>query len=54
MFAVVEKIAPISKKIEVLRQDANEIDKMLEEGAAKAREVADKHMKEIRDLMGLL
>lgn len=51
---VVEKIAPVSKKIELLRHDIGEIDKILEEGAVRAREIADKHMKEIRDMMGLL
>jgi tryptophanyl-tRNA synthetase len=51
---IIEKIVPIGEEIKKLRNDVSEIDKILEDGAKKAREIAAETMKEVRDVVGLL
>lgn len=49
---VVETMAPITQKMRDLLSDPGQIDDILQTGNEKAREVADKHIKEIYDIAG--
>lgn len=50
---VVEGIAPLQKKIEEISADAGYLDKVLKDGAEKARAIAQPKMAEVRKRMGL-
>jgi tryptophanyl-tRNA synthetase len=47
-------IAPIREKAASIQQDSTYLNKVMEEGAAKARESAAATMKLVRDAMGLV
>ena len=49
---VVEKISPISNEINKLKKDNNFIDKILENGAEKARKITSKKVKEMKKIVG--
>ncbi len=49
---VVEKIFPISDEINKLKKDNNFIDKILEDGAEKARKITSKKVKEMKEIIG--
>ncbi len=49
----VEKIAPISARMRELQGDSGAIDKILQQGADKARALTEKHLAEIKDIVGL-
>lgn len=49
----VEKIAPITQRMRALQADATAIDRILQQGTEKARELTEKHMGEIKDIVGL-
>ncbi len=49
---VVEKISPISNEINKLKKDNNFIDKILEDGAEKARKITSKKVKEMKKIVG--
>lgn len=51
---MIEKILPIGQEIHRLLKDKSEIDRILNDGAQRATELAEKHMKEVRDAVGLL
>ena len=50
----IDKIDPISNKMRYLLQDTNEIDKVLERGASKAREIAEPVLKDVKNLVGFV
>ena len=50
---LVEKIEPIGKKIKDLLKDKKYLEKILEDGAQKANNLASKKIKEMKTLMGL-
>ena len=49
---VVEKISPISNEINKLQKDPKFIDDVLQEGAQKAEEIANKKVQEIKKIIG--
>ena len=49
---VVEKISPISYEINKLQKDNNFIDNILNEGAAKAEDIASKKVKQMKEIIG--
>jgi tryptophanyl-tRNA synthetase len=49
----VEKLAPITQKMRDLLKDPGEIDKILLHGAEKANALTQKHLREIKDIVGL-
>ena len=49
---VVDKISPISSEINKLLKDQKFIDKVLEDGANKANEIAHKKIKNIKKIIG--
>jgi tryptophanyl-tRNA synthetase len=51
--AVVEYLAPVRERYEELRGDEAELERILESGAAKAREIATATLAEVRPAMGL-
>lgn len=51
---LVAKILPIGQEMQRLLKDKGELDQLLARGAQHASELAEKHMKEIRDVVGLL
>ena len=50
---LVEQIEPIGKKINELLKDRDYLDKILLEGSIKANNIADKKVKEIKEIIGL-
>jgi tryptophanyl-tRNA synthetase len=52
--AVVELFAPVRSRYAELVADPAELDRVLAAGAAKAREVAERTMADVRDRVGLL
>lgn len=50
----VEKIVPISQQLRKLAKDKSYIDKIIEEGAQKARNIAEVNIKEIKEIVGYL
>lgn len=48
----VETLSPITKRMNELLQDTDELDKILNAGNAKASSIADAVLKEVRDIMG--
>lgn len=48
----VDKLAPLTQEMRRLLADKGEIDRILNEGSAKAREIAAKNMAEIENIMG--
>jgi len=48
----VEKLSPITSRMRDLMKDPAEIDRILKHGAEKAGAIAEKHMREIKDLLG--
>jgi len=50
----VEKLAPINAEMRKLMDDKAHIDGILEDGAARAREIAQQTMKEVRSIFGFL
>ncbi len=51
---LVEKIEPIGKKINELLKDEDYLDKILEEGSIKASDIADKKVRDLKKIIGLL
>ena len=51
---LVEKIGPIGKKINELLKDEAHLDKILEEGSEKAHNIANKKVKELKKIIGLV
>jgi tryptophanyl-tRNA synthetase len=49
---VVDKISPISSEINKLLKDENFIDKILNDGAEKANEIASKKIKDLKKIIG--
>ena len=49
----VAKLAPITSKMRVLMDDPEGIDRYLQDGTERANEMASKHLKEIKALVGL-
>ena len=49
---VIEKIYPISKEMNKLKNDQNFTDKILKEGTHKASEIASKKIKDIKNIIG--
>ena len=50
----IDKIDPISKEMRYLLKDTKEIDKVLKEGADKAREIAEPVLKDVKNLVGFV
>lgn len=50
----VEKLAPISQKLNQLSQDKTYINKILDNGAEKASTIAEKNIKEIKNIVGFI
>lgn len=50
----VEKLAPISQEMARLMQDTAEIDRILSDGAGKAREIAAPILKRTKDIVGMV
>jgi tryptophanyl-tRNA synthetase len=48
----VEKLTPITSRMRELMTNTSEIDRILAKGAEKAATLAEKHMQEIKDLLG--
>jgi len=51
--AIVVQLSPISARIRELLKDPHEIDKILSQGAQQASSLANKNLKEIKNLVGL-
>jgi tryptophanyl-tRNA synthetase len=51
--AVVEFLAPVRERYEELRRDEPELDRILAEGADKARAIASNTLADVRDVMGV-
>jgi len=51
--AIYEKLKPIQKKRKEFEDDPEKVDKIIEEGAEKARKIARKTLDEVRGKMGL-
>ncbi len=51
---VVESLQPIREKMCYLLQHQNELDKILYDGANIANNLAEKHLKEVRDALGMI
>ena len=49
---LVEKICPVGKEIKKLLQDRNFLEKILKEGTEKARVIAERNLKEIKNVVG--
>ena len=50
----IDKIEPISKKLKLLQQDQGYINNILDKGEERAKEIAEKNMKEIRKIVGFI
>jgi tryptophanyl-tRNA synthetase len=50
----VEKLAPISNKLKQLMTDTAALDELLAKGAARANAVAEKTLKDVKEIIGLL
>jgi tryptophanyl-tRNA synthetase len=50
----VEKIAPINGEMRRLLADPGHVDKVLAEGAGRARAIARENMREVRQIVGFL
>ena len=50
----VEKISPIGDEMRRLMDDPVEIDAILADGTKRAREIADPHMKKVREIVGFI
>ncbi len=50
----VARLAPIANEMRKLMNDPAEIDRMLSEGAARASELAERTMNQVRDIVGLI
>jgi len=50
---IIEKLAPIQEKYKVLVENPQKLEEMLEEGARKAKEVADKTLRRVQEKVGL-
>ena len=51
--AVIEWLAPVRERYEALRADEAELERILEGGAGKAREIASATLADVRDAMGV-
>jgi tryptophanyl-tRNA synthetase len=51
---VIEHINPITKELNDLLEDTVYIDNILKQGAVRAQNVASKHLKEVKELLGFL
>lgn len=51
---LVEQIVPITERMKELLSDPAEIDRLLQRGSARAREVAAYHVKEVKEIIGLV
>lgn len=51
--AIVEWITPIQEKMEFYLNDAAQLDRVLDDGAERAQEIASKTLKEVYDVVGL-
>ena len=51
--AIANELAPIQEKRATLEKDVDYVDSVIREGAQKARELAGKTVKEVRNAMGL-
>ena len=51
---LVEKIVPIGKKITELIKDKDYIDQILDEGSTKANKIANKKVKDLKKIIGLM
>ena len=49
----VVKLSPITAKMRELMTNPDEIDRLLAKGAERANALADQHMREVRDIVGL-
>ena len=52
--AVIATVSPIREKTNELMNDASHLDSILEKGAAKARETADKTLRDVQNALGLI
>jgi tryptophanyl-tRNA synthetase len=50
---LVEKLSPIRTRIEQLKAEPEQVDKVLKDGAQRALELATKHLGEIKTILGL-
>ena len=48
----VEKLSPITQRMNELLQDTDELDKILNAGNVRAASIADAVLKDVRDIMG--
>ena len=51
--AVVEYLAPVRERYPAIREDEGEIERILADGAAKAREIASATLADVRAAMGV-
>ena len=51
--AVVEYLAPVRERYQELRGDETELERILEQGAEKARAIASQTMVDVRQAMGV-
>lgn len=51
---LIEKICPLGQSMHRYLQDTAALDAILKDGADKARAIAERHMRDIRDVIGLL
>tara|TARA_B100000214_G_C23439239_1_gene388402 strand:- start:19 stop:222 length:204 start_codon:yes stop_codon:yes gene_type:complete len=51
---LVSKICPIGKEIKKLKQDETYLKKVLAEGTSRAKSMAEKNLKEVKEIVGFL
>ena len=49
---LIEKICPVGKKIKKLLEDRSFLEKVLKEGTEKARVIAERNLREIKNVVG--
>jgi len=52
--AIYEELKPIQEKRKYFEDNPNEVDVIIEEGAAKARKIASETLKEVKEKMGFV
>lgn len=50
----VDKLSPITRRMNELMADKGEIDRLLRQGGERAAEIGERHLTEVKDILGLL
>ena len=51
---VISSVCPIGKKISDLKKDKTYLKKILQEGSIKAASIAEKNLKEVKEIVGFV